>query len=67
MSVDELVNLLEGLGIEFDSIVFDAKGVRVVKEVDDAEVPIFWVDEYEKLEEILIDIKNGVLAHPAKL
>ena len=27
---------------------------------------IFWVDEIEKLEEILIDIKNGVLAHPAQ-
>ena len=27
---------------------------------------IRWMDEFEKLEEILIDIKNGVLAHPAK-
>lgn len=27
---------------------------------------IFWVDEIEKLEEILIDIKNSVLAHPAQ-
>ena len=27
---------------------------------------IFWVDEIEKLEEILIDIKNNVLAHPAQ-
>ena len=66
MSVDELVNLLEDLEIAFDSIVFDAKGVCVVKEVDDMEVPIFWVDKYEKLEEILIDIKNDRLAHPAQ-
>ena len=29
-------------------------------------IHIFWVDEFEKLEEILIDIKNGVLALPAK-
>ena len=27
---------------------------------------IFWVDEIEKLEEILIDIKNNVLAHTAQ-
>ena len=29
-------------------------------------IHIFWVDEFEKLEEILIDIKNGVLALPGK-
>ena len=29
-------------------------------------IHIFWVDEFEKLEEILIDIKNSVLAHPAQ-
>ena len=29
-------------------------------------IHIFWADEIEKLEEILIDIKKGVLAHPAQ-
>ena len=38
----------------------------MVKEVDDTEVPIFWADEFEKLEKILIDIKNSKLAHPAQ-
>lgn len=64
MTVDEVIDLLDELGIAFNSIIFDCKGVRVVKDVDNTEVPIFWVDEYEKLEEILIDIKNGALAHP---
>ena len=48
------------------TLALDQKGVRVLKDVGDKEVPIFWVDEFEKLEEILIDIKNGALAHPTK-
>ena len=59
MTIEEVVELLEELNIDFDSLIVDAKGVRVVKEVDDTKVPIFLVDEFEKLEEILIDIKNG--------
>ena len=66
MTIEEVVELLEELNIDFDSLIVDAKGVRVVKEVDDTEVPIFWVDDFEKLEEILIDIKNSKLAHPAQ-
>lgn len=66
MTIEEVVELLEELNIDFDSLIVDAKGVRVVKEVDDIEVPIFWVDKFKKLEEILVDIKNGVLAHPVQ-
>ena len=66
MTIEEVVGLLEELDIDFDSLIVDAKGVRVVKEVDDTEVPIFWADEFEKLEKILIDIKNSKLAHPAQ-
>ena len=66
MTIEEVVELLEELNIDFDSLIVDAKGVRVVKEVDDTEVPIFWADEFEKLEKILIDIKNSKLAHPAQ-
>ena len=66
MTIEEVVELLEELNIAFDSLIVDAKGVRVVKEVDDTEVPIFWADEFEKLEKILIDIKNSKLAHPAQ-
>ena len=66
MTVDEVIDLLEELEIDFNTLALDQKGVRVLKDVGDKEVPIFWVDEFEKLEEILIDIKNGVLAHPAK-
>lgn len=66
MTIEEVVELLEELNIDFDSLIVDAKGVRVVKEVDDTKVPIFLVDEFEKLEEILIDIKKGALAHPAQ-
>ena len=66
MTIEEVVELLEELNIDFDSLIVDAKGVRVVKEVDDTEVPIFWVDDFEKLEKILIDIKNSKLAHPAQ-
>lgn len=64
MSIDEVIDLLDELGIVFDTLAIDKKGVRVLKDVGDKEVPIFWVDEYKKLEEILIDIKNGALAHP---
>ncbi len=66
MTIDEVIDLLDELGIAFNTLAIDKKGVRVLKDVGDKEVPIFWVDEFEKLEEILIDIKNGVLAHPAK-
>ena len=66
MTVDEVIDLLEELEIDFNTLALDQKGVRVLKDVGDKEVPIFWVDEFDKLEEILIDIKNGVLAHPAK-
>ena len=66
MSIDEVIDLLDELGIAFNTLAIDKKGVRVLKEVGDKEVPIFWVDEFEKLEEILIDIKNGVLALPGK-
>ena len=66
MSIDEVIDLLDELGIVFNTLAIDKKGVRVLKDVGDKEVPIFWVDEFEKLEEILIDIKNGRLAHPAK-
>ena len=62
--VDEVIDLLDELGIVFNTLSIDKKGVRVLKDVGDKEVPIFWVDEFEKLEEILIDIKNGALAHP---
>ena len=64
MSIDEVIDLLDELGIAFNTLAIDKKGVRVLKEVGDKEVPIFWVDEFEKLEEILIDIKNGDLEHP---
>lgn len=64
MSIDEVIDLLEELEIDFNTLALDQKGVRVLKDVGDKEVPIFWVDEYKKLEEILIDIKNGALAHP---
>ena len=64
MSIDEVIDLLEELEIDFNTLAIDKKGVRVLKDVGDKEVPIFWVDEFEKLEEILIDIKNGALAHP---
>ena len=64
MSIDEVIDLLDELGIVFNTLAIDKKGVRVLKDVGDKEVPIFWVDEYKKLEEILIDIKNGALAHP---
>lgn len=66
MSIDEVIDLLEELEIDFNTLALDQKGVRVLKDVGDKEVPIFWVDDFEKLEEILIDIKNGELAHPAK-
>ena len=66
MSIDEVIDLLEELEIDFNTLAQDQNGVRVLKDVGDKEVPIFWVDEFEKLEEILIDIKNGELAHPAK-
>ena len=66
MTVDEVIDLLEELEIDFNTLALDQKGVRVLKDVGDKEVPIFWVDEFEKLEEILIDIKNSVLAHPAQ-
>lgn len=64
MSIDEVIDLLEELENDFDTLALEQKGVRVLKDVGDKEVPIFWVDEFEKLEEILIDIKNGVVAHP---
>lgn len=64
MTIDEVIDLLDELGIVFNTLAIDKKGVRVLKDVGDKEVPIFWVDEFEKLEEILIDIKNGALAHP---
>lgn len=35
MTIDEVIDLIEELEIDFDSLVVDAKGVRVVKEVDD--------------------------------
>lgn len=66
MTIEEVVELLEELNIDFDSLIVDAKGVRVVKEVDDTEVPIFWVDDFEKLEEKLVDIKNGLFSHPVQ-
>ena len=66
MTIDEVIDLLDELGIVFNTLAIDKKGVRVLKDVGDKEVPIFWVDEYKKLEEILIDIKNDRLAHPAK-
>lgn len=66
MTIDEVIDLLDELGIVFNTLAIDKKGVRVLKDVGDKEVPIFWVDEFEKLEEILIDIKNGVLAQPAQ-
>ena len=64
MTIDEVIDLLDELGIVFNTLAIDKKGVRVLKDVGDKEVPIFWVDEFEKLEVILIDIKNGALAHP---
>ena len=64
MSIDEVIDLLDELGIAFNTLAIDKKSVRVLKEVGDKEVPIFWVDEFEKLEEFLIDIKNGDLEHP---
>ena len=66
MTIEEVVELLEELNIDFDSLIVDAKGVRVVKEVDDTEVPIFCVDDFEKLEEKLVDIKNGLFSHPVQ-
>ena len=66
MTIDEVIDLLDELGIAFNTLAIDKKGVRVLKDVGDKEVPIFWVDEFEKLEEILIDIKNSVLVHPAQ-
>ena len=41
MTVDEVIDLLDELGIAFNSIIFDCKGVHVVKDVDNTEVPIF--------------------------
>jgi len=66
MSIDEVIALLEELEIDFNTSALDQKGVRVLKDIGDKEVPIFWVDEFEKLEEILVDIKNGILVHPAQ-
>ena len=64
MSIDEVIDLMEELEIDFNTLALAQKGVRVLKDVGEKEVPFFWVDEFEKLEEILIDIKNGALAHP---
>ena len=66
MSIDEVIALLEEIEIDFNTLAIDKKGVRVLKDIGDNEVPVFWVGKFEKLEEILIDIKNGVLAHPAQ-
>lgn len=52
MSLDEVMACLEDNGFEFDSIDFGKYGVRVLKEVENKDIPIIWVDEFEKLEEI---------------
>lgn len=52
MDLDELMLCLEDNGFEFDSIDFGKYGVRVLKEIEDKVIPLIWVDDYEKLEEI---------------
>ena len=52
MSISEVVACLEVCGIDFDEIECGAYGVRVLKYDGEKEVPVFWVDEFEKLEEI---------------
>lgn len=52
MDLDEVMLCLEDNGFEFDSIDFGKYGVRVLKEIEDKVIPLIWVDNYEKLEEI---------------
>ena len=52
MSIAEVADILESCGIDFGEIECGAYGVRVLKYDGEKEVPIFWVDEFEKLEEI---------------
>jgi len=55
-----LTEILDGLEIDYDSLVLDKFGVRLVKEVDGREIPIIWTDDYEKFEKIINMIKEGV-------
>lgn len=52
MNLDEIMVCLEESGFEFDSIDFGKYGVRVLKEIENKDIPIIWVDTYDKLEEI---------------
>lgn len=41
MSIDEVIALMEELEIDFSTLAIDKKGVRVLKDIGDKEVPIF--------------------------
>lgn len=61
MSISEVADILEACGIDFDEIGCGSYGVRVVKYEIEKPVPIFWFDDFEKLEEVcelLMDVKN---------
>lgn len=59
MALGCLTEILDGLEIDYDSLVIDKYGLRLVKEVDNREIPIIWTDDYEKFEKI-IDMIKGV-------